>query len=680
MRQRIMTALALIASLAVVALAGAQPTRAYHEGDDATHPFADTAFEATWERSDAAVTPGGTETWLWGPSPYTEGMQEEYADSPGGERLVQYFDKSRMEINCPADEAGCDGVDPDSVWYVTNGLLVVEMVEGWYQVGDAEFDESPDPAEVNIAGDPTGAEGVGPTYADINTYGLRAEPAIAAGADLTSRIDGEGAITTDAALAEHDVTGAMRLTVPGIDHTVASVFWDRMVEIGEDYDDNAWYVTGYPITEAYWSEVEVGGTPQDVLWQCFERRCLTYTPDNEAQWQVEMGNVGQHYYAWRYGEEPTPPPADGATQSFLVDLGALNDSGVTGTARLTLEGNALTVLVSASGLTASEIHNMHLHGFGDGTAAACPTDEADADEDGTIGLAEAVAVTGGVIVPLTPFPSAGEDGTIAFNETITLTDDQLAKLGDLTKTVIMLHGADVDDEYAGDLPVACGDVAPAGDGTAGDDTVTATIHDADGAELGTVDFSEVAAGIQAVVALEGLEAGEHGFHIHDHGICTGDFTSAGGHLAFDEQEHPFHAGDLPNLVVGEDGAVEVTIVTNAIDSLAELDDANGSAIVVHAGADDYATPPSGNSGARVGCGVIYATGDGDDGDGTPVATELTATLDALNESGASGTATLSLAGSQLDVHVEAAASRRTAARDAPLRPGRGCRRLPDRPR
>ena len=401
------------------------------------------------------------------------------------------------------------------------------------------------------------------------------------------------------------------MTAPGIDHTVASVFWERMVEIGADYDDNAYYVTGLPITEAYWSEVAVGGTPQDVLWQCFERRCLTYTPDNAAPWQVEMGNVGQHYYAWRYGEEPTPPPAEGPTQNLLVDLGALNGSGVSGTARLMLDGNDLTVLVSASGLSAGDTHAMHLHGFDDGTAAACPTDEADTDEDGTISLDEAAIVTGGVIVPLTPFPVAGEDGTITYHETITLDDDQLAALGDLTDTVIMPHGMDVGDEYDASIPVVCGDIEPAGDGTAGDDTVTVTVHDAEGAELGTATFSEVETGVQVVVSLSGLTPGEHGFHIHEQGDCAGpNFASAGGHLAAEGQEHPFHIGDLPNLVAGADGAVEVTFVTNAIDSLVALDDPNGSSIIIHVGADDYATPSSGNSGDRIGCGSIFEPGDG----------------------------------------------------------------------
>ena len=389
MPQRILTALALIASLAMVALAGAQPTRAYHEGDGTQHPFADPAFEATWNRSDAGVTPDGDTTWLWGPSPYTEGMHEDYAEAPGGQRLVQYFDKSRMEINNP------DG-DADSVWYVTNGLLVVEMVEGWYQTGDATFDETPDPAAINIAGDPAGDDGFGPTYADISEFGLRDEPAAEVGTTLINRIDSEGNITADETLAAHDVSGAERVDVTSIDHTVASVFWDRMVQIGADYDDNAFYVTGYPITEAYWSNVAVGGTEQDVLWQCFERRCLTYTPGNDAGWQVEAGNVGQHYYRWRYTTQP-------ATLFFV----AIEDGGQSGTPIGC--GDSLiptATLIEKSTTTADAITNtlqklfaMHDQYYGEsGLYNALYTSDLEVASVSISGDAATVALTGQLLI------------------------------------------------------------------------------------------------------------------------------------------------------------------------------------------------------------------------------------------------------------------------------------------
>ena len=75
----------------------------------------------------------------------------------------------------------------------------------------------------------------------------------------------------------------------------------------------AFYATGYPITEPYWATVKVGGHGEDVLMQCFQRRCLTYTPANPPGWQVEMGNVGRHYYIWRYGTQPPAVSADDPT-------------------------------------------------------------------------------------------------------------------------------------------------------------------------------------------------------------------------------------------------------------------------------------------------------------------------------------------------------------------------------
>jgi hypothetical protein len=89
---------------------------------------------------------------------------------------------------------------------------------------------------------------------------------------------------------------------------------------------NAFYATGFPISEAYWANVKVAGAYQDVLLQCFERRCLTYTPGNQTGWQVEAGNVGQHYERWRYPDgipttpTPTATPTTTPTPAPPVDL------------------------------------------------------------------------------------------------------------------------------------------------------------------------------------------------------------------------------------------------------------------------------------------------------------------------------------------------------------------------
>jgi hypothetical protein len=65
---------------------------------------------------------------------------------------------------------------------------------------------------------------------------------------------------------------------------------------------NGWvFVLGLPISEAYWIKVKLAGQDRDVLVQMFERRAITYTPSNPPDWQVEMGNIGRHYFSWRYG-------------------------------------------------------------------------------------------------------------------------------------------------------------------------------------------------------------------------------------------------------------------------------------------------------------------------------------------------------------------------------------------
>ncbi|RIK46843.1 MAG: hypothetical protein DCC58_01830 [Chloroflexi bacterium] len=267
--------------------------------------FAHPAFVRTWERTDKPVEDGHvSRSWIWG-SMLSGGMQESYSDSPGSKRLVQYFDKARMEITHP------DAVD-DGLWFVTTGLLVNELVTGQMQVGDAVF-LSRAPAEINIAGDPGNDDA--PTYADLAA--VIGNPPRADGELITQRMDGSGQVSNDPTLAVQNITSAYRVQADGIDHQVASVFWDFMNAQALVWQDgafgeaalfpNPFYATGFPITEAYWSHVLVGGVPQDVLWQCFQRRCMTYAPANAAGWQVEFGNVGLHYYVWRYDDDPNQP-------------------------------------------------------------------------------------------------------------------------------------------------------------------------------------------------------------------------------------------------------------------------------------------------------------------------------------------------------------------------------------
>ncbi|MEZ4521321.1 MAG: hypothetical protein R3A46_06725 [Thermomicrobiales bacterium] len=254
-------------------------------------------FQDTWNRTDLPVSEGEVaRTWMWGPA-VSDVMSEQYAEGPDGQRTVQYFDKSRMEITNP-------DADPGSIWYVTNGLLVVELITGEMQTGDDSFVPR-FPSESPVAGDQNLRNG--PSYATFQTLLEPVEDR--SGALIVERLDWEGAVATDSALESTGVEVAYFDDVTG--HNVASPFWAFMNSSGTIWQSdqyvegplfpNPFYATGRPITEPYWADVSVAGTERLVLLQCFERRCLTYTPDNPAGWRVEAGNVGQHYYEWRYG-------------------------------------------------------------------------------------------------------------------------------------------------------------------------------------------------------------------------------------------------------------------------------------------------------------------------------------------------------------------------------------------
>ena len=273
-------------------------------------PPGNTFFDRTWERTDYPVAEGQvTRTWMWGPEAFTPQGQELYTESPGGWRTVQYFDKSRMEITDP-------GGDDSSPWFVTNGLLVVEMVRGYIQWGDDDFTVNLEgPAQINVAGDAD--DPTGPTYATFTDH--IHDPPQDPGTLITRRINRVGTVTHDSSLVDYNVSAGFLDIVT--DHTVAAPFWDFMNSTGLVYEDGAYadddlflnpfYATGRPITEAYWANVKVADTYQDVLMQCFERRCLTYTPGNAPEWQVEAGNVGRHFYSWVYGEFENTPPSPG---------------------------------------------------------------------------------------------------------------------------------------------------------------------------------------------------------------------------------------------------------------------------------------------------------------------------------------------------------------------------------
>ena len=139
----------------------------------------------------------------------------------------------------------------------------------------------------------------------------------------------------------------------------------------------------------------------------------------------------------------------------------------------------------------------------------------------------------------------------------------------------------------------------------------AMLKDPSGKEMGEVTLQQTPGGILVRGNLSGVPAGEHAIHIHETGKCEGpDFKTAGGHFNPGKKQHGLmspkgkHAGDLPNLFVGQDGNLQFEHFANNGLKLKSLMDKDGSAVVVHAQADDHKTDPAGDAGGRIACGTV----------------------------------------------------------------------------
>jgi len=240
-------------------------------------------------------------------------LSEPFAGLPGNAHLVQYFDKGRMEINNPNG-------NPNDPFYVTNGLLAVELISGLVQTGPATY-ENRAPAAINLASDSDDRSA--PTYQSFN--GVSNIPGAPndrrktsqVGQAVRTAIDRQGA--TQPWPQDHPDYG-VRIVQYWADtgHNIPDVFWDYLNQQTDIIQNGQvvkgplffpWFsVTGYPISEPYWAYVKVGGSYTDVLIQAYQRRVLTYVPHLPSPFKVQMGNIGQHYFEWRYLNAGQPGP------------------------------------------------------------------------------------------------------------------------------------------------------------------------------------------------------------------------------------------------------------------------------------------------------------------------------------------------------------------------------------
>jgi hypothetical protein len=277
--------------------------------------FASPLFESLWLQTDGPVAAGIEQrSWLWGPGPGST-KTEPFMSGDRRNRIVQYFDKARMEVN----EAVTDVRSP---WRVTTGLLVSEMVEGRAQTGDNRFAPLA-PAPQSVAGDPGVPQN--PRYVDF-------KPAIAGKAPDRSGQPVTAGLPGHMPPAMPPATNVrVGLFVPETSRNIPDVLLDYLTSIERKYSASSpagaepvsWvYLMGFPITEAYWFDLRIDGKTYPALVQLYQRRVLTYVPALSEGWRVQMGNVGQHYFDWRYNKAGAAPGGTGVGPSLAPLLPA----------------------------------------------------------------------------------------------------------------------------------------------------------------------------------------------------------------------------------------------------------------------------------------------------------------------------------------------------------------------
>jgi hypothetical protein len=313
----------------------------------------DLEFSKHWAEQDQLVgSPGVDRPYTWGPSvpglPYP--TYEDYNTSNNGIREVHYFDKARMEQKHPYN---CT---------ITAGLLTKELVSGMRQDSDNFFTRLA-PSRTQVAGDAVSVNPDTPVYESFKGVVTLGQPdehsrPNAVGQPVTAFINKAGQTSTLASLPENIIIGAYE---GNTGHNIAKPFQDFKQLRGPITDlvsgntipnqpiftnDPTTNVFGLAISEPYWVSTRIAGIERTVLVQLFERRVLTYNPAIMGTSKVEMGNLGQHYYQWRYVETANSPreagclaPADG-TKKTIAEICVSNSTPALGD-NVTVDGRLI---------------------------------------------------------------------------------------------------------------------------------------------------------------------------------------------------------------------------------------------------------------------------------------------------------------------------------------------------
>ncbi len=244
--------------------------------------FADPAFFRYYARSS-----GTEQQLLWGGGPLVS-LVEPFTGAPGNRRLVQYFERGRMEM---ADSSATT----TTTGSISQGLLVREMATGYVQLGYDDFVQD-EPAPIPMFGSAADTSDAALTYADF-ADAVVIQPGDRSGELLDDWIGPGGSISEERPPVGILAGNYEPITGHNVPDVTAS--WLRTDPFGIEPND----ALGLPISEPYWT-LSGKGEAGISLVQLFERRVVVYTPDLPLAERFSLTSAGRHYYHWRYGNDP----------------------------------------------------------------------------------------------------------------------------------------------------------------------------------------------------------------------------------------------------------------------------------------------------------------------------------------------------------------------------------------